>query len=1266
MGILQTATRSLFSCFLLIGMLASTHSVEAQIFDPVAQVCGTPGNTCINGMASINVRTTVECPFIDFGEEITTLDFVSAGFPFVQIGSGASLEAEDIPRCSMTLIVGDLLVKLGGKLNVDKKNNNTPGTVKVIASDTIRVDKGGRITAIGGKQTEAHPTVDLMAGGDISIAGIVEARGTSAIGNGGRILMESEFGMVTIEGTAKVKATSTDPGGTLIRIRACLGIEIFGTVDATSKKREAILELFSREGILIDGGKVIADIKIGELEPGDLHTMTIQARGDIIVRDRQALISASTKTTNKKGGTINILSTEGAFLCEDGDIKADSRSGGSDGGFIEIQALNNVLYDCDISALGSNANNGVGGVVSLQSFQQDVLGSGNIDVSARSQGTIILQACENPLTGGGSFSTFPSATGGICVDSPLTIPPCIPTGNNPDVSIEKFDSPDPVPAGGFITYLLAVSNESNLDAENVVVTDTLPSETTFDSCSVSQGSCSHSNGVVTADLGTLGPSGFATVSIVVVAPTGSDCGPGLLNRAVVAADDDSNPNNNEATATTECIPPPNPPDVKIEKSDNPDPVPAGGLLAYNLLVQNIGGQTATNVVATDTLPAGVSFFSCTPSQGNDCTESGGVVTANLGSLAPSGMATVTIIVFAPTGTQCTNGLLNRAVVAADSDSNPNNNDDEETTDCIPPPDQPDVKVTKTDSKDPVDAGEFFTYNLLVQNIGGETATNVVATDTLPTGVIFDSCIPSQGNDCTESGGVVTANLGSLAPGAIATVSIIVQAPTGSACTDGLLNRAVVAADNDSNPNNNLDTETTDCTPPPSPPDVTIQKTDNPDPVTEGGLLSYSLAIQNTGGQTATNVMVVDTLPTGVTFSSCNATQGSCSESGGIVTADLGTLGGGAQATVTIVVIAPTGSACTNGLLNRAVVSADNDSNPNNNEAEEPTACGTPPDPPDVTIEKTDNPDPVPAGGFLTYSLIVRNEGGSPATNVVAVDTLPTATSFVSCTPSQGNDCTENNGLVTANLGTLAGGASATVTIVVIAPSGSECGPGLLNRALVGADNDSNPNNNTDEETTDCVPGPPPPCIDIEKKVNNKDADTCPGLTVKPGKKLIYKYFVKNCGDVDLLDITVTDDILGDVGTVDLLKPNKRKVFMLMTFAPSDPSGGTGDDDDDDDDTGDDDDDDDGTGDDDDDDDGTGDDDDDGDGTGDDDDDDDGDERIKNIATAIGLPATGGNLVSDEDPACVTVDFPDSPGAGDDDDDDDDDGTGDDDDDDDTN
>ncbi|MGI9106685.1 MAG: FG-GAP-like repeat-containing protein, partial [Pyrinomonadaceae bacterium] len=120
-----------------------------------------------------------------------------------------------------------------------------------------------------------------------------------------------------------------------------------------------------------------------------------------------------------------------------------------------------------------------------------------------------------------------------------------------DVLLTKSDSPDPVTAGNALTYTITVNNgpapSNTPEAQNVVVTDTLPSGVTFNGASSTQGSCTESGGTVTCNLGTLGFAGQAGVTINVT-PTVAGT---LSNTASVTSDNpDSNTANNTATAST--------------------------------------------------------------------------------------------------------------------------------------------------------------------------------------------------------------------------------------------------------------------------------------------------------------------------------------------------------------------------------------------------------------------------------------------------------------------------------------------------------------------------------------------------------------------------------------------------------------------------------------------------------------------------------------------------------------------------------------------
>ena len=82
--------------------------------------------------------------------------------------------------------------------------------------------------------------------------------------------------------------------------------------------------------------------------------------------------------------------------------------------------------------------------------------------------------------------------------------------------------------------------------------------------------------------------------------------------------------------------------LRITKSDSPDPVTVGQTLTYTIDVSNLGPDAATGTTVTDRLPANVDFVSVQTTNGT-CSRNGRIVTCQVGNLAGSGSeATITI------------------------------------------------------------------------------------------------------------------------------------------------------------------------------------------------------------------------------------------------------------------------------------------------------------------------------------------------------------------------------------------------------------------------------------------------------------------------------------------------------------------------------------------------------------------------------------------------------------------------------------------------
>ena len=122
---------------------------------------------------------------------------------------------------------------------------------------------------------------------------------------------------------------------------------------------------------------------------------------------------------------------------------------------------------------------------------------------------------------------------------------------------------------------------------------------------------------------------------------------------------------------------------------------------------------------------------------------------------------------------------------------------------------------------------------------------------------------------------------------------------------------------------------------------------------------------------------------------------------------------------------------------------------------------------DLSITKTDEPDPVAVGAPLTYTIDVVNDGPAPATEVRVTDTLPSGVTVTSITPSQG-DCTRIGSAVTCLLGLIGRNGAARVAIVL--NPGSTVRP-ITNTARVSSElRDPDESDNSASATTQVVTG----------------------------------------------------------------------------------------------------------------------------------------------------------------------------------------------------
>ena len=269
-------------------------------------------------------------------------------------------------------------------------------------------------------------------------------------------------------------------------------------------------------------------------------------------------------------------------------------------------------------------------------------------------------------------------------------------------------------------------------------------------------------------------------------------------------------------------------------------------------------------------------------------------------------------------------------------------------------------------------------------------------------------------------------------------------------------------------------------------DVSVAKTDSPDPVTVGNLVTYQITVSNAGPSVATNVRVTDPVPPGSTFVSASvppASGGSVSLTPGAVTFTFPTLAAGASVVAQLQVVAEAPGV----LTNTATVTSDTpDANLTNNVDTETTEVRAAAD---VSVTKTAAPSTVTQGRDITYTVTVANAGSQAAMNVVLTDVLPPGVALRTPLPP---GCTAVDGTATCNVGTVNAGASLVYTFVVRTQT---AGSKTNTATVTSTTTDANPANNTATATTLVTPDLTPPiCVVVSLGANQvvvvaQDVDT---------------------------------------------------------------------------------------------------------------------------------------------------------------------------------
>lgn len=338
------------------------------------------------------------------------------------------------------------------------------------------------------------------------------------------------------------------------------------------------------------------------------------------------------------------------------------------------------------------------------------------------------------------------------------------------------------------------------------------------------------------------------------------------------------------------------------------------------------------------------------------------------------------------------------------------------------------------------AGDTLQYTLVINNLSSpSTATNIILVDTIPTGVTFvpGSVLinnsPSTGNPSPPTGLTIPDVLPNTATTIVFSVKVNTLPNVNFATNSGVLSLTQDGS-TFSTLSNSVTTTLNYLV-------LTSSKTVNKTSGNIGDILTYTIPISNLGNGTATNVIFLDTIPSGTTLISNSFKQDGTVISGspsfpGITLPN--SIGVNKTTTVTFqvqITAAPNPNPIPNTASAFSTYTIDSTTTPNitgtsstntntvNTSVNFASLSG---------ITKFVDKSFANCGDTITYTIVIPNSGTVTAQNIVFKDTIPNGTSFVSnsvfINGSQQTNAFPGSGVTIPNI---APGATATLTFSVI-------------------------------------------------------------------------------------------------------------------------------------------------------------------------------------------------------------------------------------------
>jgi len=559
-----------------------------------------------------------------------------------------------------------------------------------------------------------------------------------------------------------------------------------------------------------------------------------------------------------------------------------------------------------------------------------------------------------------------------------------------------------------ITYTIALANPGNTSANNVVVTDILPPGTTLVPNSIFIGGALQlgADPSVGLQVGTIPAGGITTIVFQISANSLPSPNP-VQNRAALQYSFIADPilpavvrNATSNIVTTQI----NTANIVATKLTSTNFADVGDVITYATILTNNGNIPASNVMFTDIIPAGTIFLPNTVTINGvpiaNANPANGIL---IGTIGANSSRTVAFQVFVPT-IPAVNPITNQSGTTFQYTYDPSKPAVMQmvaSNTVLTTINNATITSAKSADKQFANVNDIITYTTTLANNGNTLASNVIFTDLIPSGTSFiPNSVTVNGNilpNVNPSNGIAIDPINPNANTIISYQVQVISIPN----PNPIPNQSNTAYEYVVNPNlpptsanalsNVITTQINNAT-------IVATKSVNTPTAAIGDIVTYTIAVTNTGNIPASATVLTDGLGAGASFIQNSVTIDNVPQPGldpslGVHLADISP---GDTVFITfqaqILAIPPSGT-----LTNNALVNYEYTVNPNQSPAVSSTITNTTVTPiidATLSINKTVNSTFATIGDTLTFTSTITNSGNTTANNVIFTDLIPDGTTFI--------------------------------------------------------------------------------------------------------------------------------------------------------------------------------------------------------------------------------------------------------------------------------